>query len=86
MERGLRGPRGSAFVQKCVLPGFHLQSLVPQEHQHLLQSIWMETEVWEAFGVMLLMMKYQKHSAPRLLLQGQTSHYNESSRALQGVA
>lgn len=32
-----------------MLPGFHLQSMGPQEHQ--LQGVWVETELGEAFGV-----------------------------------
>lgn len=68
MEQGLTGPREHLCTKGVCSPRFHLQSVVPQEHQHLLQSIWMETEVWEAFGVMLLTVKYQKHSAPGELL------------------
>lgn len=34
--------------------GIHLWSTAPQEHQHLLQHLCMETEVQEVFGIVLL--------------------------------
>lgn len=56
--------------------------MAPQEHQHLLQRAWMETEVQEVFGVVLLTKTDQKPSAAGELLSGQASPQQESSRAL----
>lgn len=58
-ERGWQPKEHQCAKGVCCLE-IHLWSMAPQEHQHLLQHLCMETEVQEVFGIVLLTKKDQK--------------------------